>query len=82
MPTALSGTAGDVTPTGIGVVEIRSPIEIDSAVELEIVAGRVTTRGKVRWIDREGDHYRVGIQFDEEDLELFELVQKSPGYHQ
>ena len=82
VPTALSGTAVDVTPTGIGVVEIRSPIEIDSAVELEIVAGRVTTRGKVRWIDREGDHYRVGIQFDEEDLELFELVQKSPGHHQ
>lgn len=82
VPASLSGQAVDVTPTGIGVVEIPSPIEIDSAVELDIVEGRVTTRGKVRWVDREGDHYRVGIQFDEEDRELFELVRKSPGHNQ
>ncbi len=78
-PEEFSGLAVDVSEGGIGVINVPGEIEVDSPVEFELDAGRIGLQGRVRWLKKERDGFRVGIQFDEEDRELLELAKRSTG---
>lgn len=73
-PVSCRGRAVDIAPGGIGV---RVPVRLksESVVELKIFEGRLIVHGWVRWVEEEGDAFRVGIQFREEDWSIIKHVQ-------
>lgn len=64
----------DIGAGGIGVI-LPELLDIDTQVEIEIFDGAATAYGTVRWTVKDGDAYRIGIQFREEDWVIMELVE-------
>ena len=69
-PVKCTGQTLDIGAGGIGV-EIAESLPVDSLVELKILKGHLIVQGRVRWTHHgEDGKYRVGIQFDHEDLSI------------
>ncbi|MCK9614653.1 MAG: PilZ domain-containing protein [Candidatus Omnitrophica bacterium] len=57
----------DISPKGIGI-QTTQPLPVDTKVKIEITTKKkvpLILEGKVRWSRKEGDGYRVGIEFNE-----------------
>ena len=69
-PFSCTGHALDIGAGGIGV-EMHEKLAVDNLVELKILDGHLLVQGRVRWVHRQvSGSYRVGIQFDHEDLSI------------
>lgn len=73
-PIAMEAVTVDIGAGGVGV-EAPHLLPAGAAVELEIFHGHAIVLGTVRWSRREQSHYRLGIQFNEEDWSIIARVQ-------
>ena len=72
-PKRMEGKAQDIGAGGIGV-QVPEEIPAGAMVEMEILSGHAITYGTVRWSRPDGDGFRLGIQFRQEDWSIIELV--------
>lgn len=57
----------NISPKGIGI-ETNKPLPVDTKLKIEIATKQkvpLILEGKVCWSRKEGDSYRVGIEFSE-----------------
>ena len=78
LPQEFSARGVDLGAGGIGIL---SPVDLPAGqnVELAIFEGRALTHGTVRWARATEGGFRLGIQFEEEDWNVIELVQSLRG---
>ena len=72
-PRACTGQGIDLTEGGIGV-KVPDPFAAGEIVKLKILGGRLIVQGTVRWCEGASGQYRVGIQFEAEDLDILEII--------
>ena len=72
-PERMEGKTVDIGAGGIGLLVPRE-IPAGAMVEMEILSGHAITYGTVRWSRPDGDQFRLGIQFRQEDWSIIELV--------
>ena len=77
-PKACAGKSIDLAAGGIGVI-LDEPFAAGQSVQLKILGGRVIVQGTVRWSEKAGESYRVGIQFSEEDWAVVEHIRNLQG---
>lgn len=78
-PEKFSGLAVDISAGGIGLMNVPEEIEVGSFVELELKVDPMAIKGRVRWLQKKENSYRVGIQFEEQDQDLVELAKRVSG---
>jgi hypothetical protein len=72
-PVPMMGRGVDIGAGGIGLI-VPKEIPAGRMVEIVILEGVATAYGTVRWSRRDGESWRVGIQFREEDWAIMELI--------
>lgn len=77
-PRACIGKGISLAAGGIGVI-LDEPFDIGQSVNLKIMGGRLIVQGTVKWCREAEGHYRVGIQFSEEDWSVLENIRKFQG---
>ena len=83
LPHQVQGKVININQTGASVAGINEKIEVGSQVQFEVQLndlqlnqGPLLLQGKVRWITDEGPNSTIGIQFDQVDPTLDQIMQR------
>ena len=71
--TTVTGRGVDIGAGGIGLL-VPIELPVGKTLDVAILGGAATAYGTVRWVKKEEEGWRLGIQFRKEDWAIMELI--------